>query len=607
MKRLFLIFILFNFHTLLAQSLSIAVLSSPDVSNYSSAELDSLTNYINYKSNADLIILIGNLIDDYQSVTKIKTFSDKINKDLLFLPSARNLSKINSILTMPEIFNDRFDLKLDKFFLLGTSPLIPFKNYRHISGEFFNWLSETLDTISLSEEIYLFLPEPVNNLADNWKEMLKIISSKNLKLIVCGNSSRTELNNIYGYPVLNLENFKSVKSNKWELPEIQITKDSIIIQYGKLLEVIDKTIELTKEKIEIDTNSLPDSTIVFKAYLENDLYSRPIYYNNKLFIADASGILTCRDTNGDILWDYDLNGDIHGSITMADRTINAVTFQGDLQSVSLTGEQFQSIGFNEYITTSLLPIDYEGNKELMIPKVTKSKKALVFGTNEGKVYCYDLETLQEYWVNDISDDAINDNLIIHDNKIFYTSDDGFLYCIDARTGLFIWRWKYKKGIELSNSELIITSNSIFAVADDGQLFCIDYLLGKLNWYRDKYKLRKELSLSSDGKYLFSFNDEKILVFAVNTGNIIKEIKLDQKINFHAFPPLYLNDNMYILAVDGIIYVWDGNKKIKRIFSSGNAPILSMSVLNDSNILISTTDGLIFNLNLNKLVNWNEKF
>ncbi len=602
MRRLFLIIILFNLNTLLAQRLSIAVLSSPDFSNYSSAELDSLTNYINYKSKIDLIILIGNLIEDYQSATKIKTFSDKINKELLFLPSARNLSKINSILTMPEIFNDRFDLKLGNFFLLGASPSIPFKNYRHISGEFFYWLNETLDTVSLSEEIYLFLPEPVSNLADNWKEMLKIIASKNLKLIVCGNSSRTELNNIYGYPVLNLENFKSVKSNKWELPEIQITKDSIIIQYGNLLEVIDKTIELTKEKIESDTNSLPDSTIVFNADLENDLYSRPIYYNNKLFIADASGILTCRDTNGDILWDYDLNGDVYGSITMADRMINAVTFQGDLQSISLSGEQFQSIGFNEYITTSLLPIDYKGDKELMIPKVTKSKQALVFGTNEGKVYCYDLETLQEYWVNDKSSDAINDNFIIHDNKIFYTSDDGFLYCIDARNGLFIWRWKYKKGIGLSNSELIITSNSIFAVADDGQLFCIDYLLGKMNWYRDKYELRKEISLSSNGKYLFSFDDEKLLVFDVNNGNTIKEIKLDPKINFHAFPPLYLNDNMYILAVDGVVYVWNGNKEIKRIFTLGNSPILSMSLLNDSNLLISTTDGQIYNLYLNKLVN-----
>jgi outer membrane protein assembly factor BamB len=597
MKRLFPMLILLSAYALSAQSLNVAVISSPDLSS----GLDSLTNYINYKSDADIVILLGDLTGEDQSVNKIKTFLNKVNKETLILPSADNLSKLNALLEMPEIFNDRFDLKAADFFLLGVSPIIPFKNYRHFSGEIFNWLNETLDTISLSDEIYLFLPEPINNTADNWKETMKLIASKNLKLIVCGNSPQTELTNLYGYPALNLENFKPDKSNKWEITEIRITADSIIIRSGKLLEVIDKRIEVSKEEIEIDTDNLPDSAIVFKTRLENDLYSRPFFFNNKIFAADAAGILTCRDTTGEILWDYDLNGDVYGSITIADRTLNAVTFQGDLQSISLTGEQIQSIGFNEYVTTSLLPIEYSGDKELMIPKVTNSKKALVFGTNEGKVYCYDLETLQEYWVNDISKEAINDNLILRENKIFYTSDDGFLYCIDARTGLFIWRWKYRKGDNLSASDLVISSKSIFVVSDNGQLFCIDYLLGKLNWYRDRYKLRKEISLSGDGKYIFSFDEENLYAFAVHNGNTIKEIKLDQKIRFHAFPPLAIKDNRYLLAVDGIVYLWNGDKNIERLLSVGNSPIIGVLPLSDSNLLIATADGAIYNLNLNKLV------
>ncbi|MGK9367623.1 PQQ-binding-like beta-propeller repeat protein [Melioribacter sp. Ez-97] len=601
MKRLFLLLFLFSAYSLFAQSFNVAVISSPDLSNYTESELDSLAAYINYNSSADIIILLGDLNGKDQPVNKIQTFINKINKETLILPSANNLEKLNALLEMPEIFNDRFDMKAGNLFLLGVSPIIPFKNYRHFSGEIFNWLNETIDTISLSDEIYLFLPEPVNNTADNWKEFMKLVASKNLKLIVCGNSSVTELTNLYGYPALYLEKFRPDKSNKWEAAQIRITTDSIIIRSGKLLEVIDKTIEVTKEKIGIDTISLPDSAIVFKSQLENDLYSRPAFFNKKIFTADAAGILTCRDTTGDILWDYDLNGDVYGSIAIADRTINAVTYQGDLQSISMTGEQIQSIGFNEYITTSLLPIDYSGDKELMIPKVTGSRKALVFGTNEGKVYCYDLETLQEYWVNDISKDAVNDNLIIHDNKIFYTSDDGFLYCIDARTGIFIWRWKYRKEDNLSNSDLIISSNSIFAVSNDGRLFCVDYLLGKLNWYRDRYNLRKEISLSSDGKYIFSFDKENLFAFAVNNGNTIKEIKLKQNVRYNAFPPYSIDDNSYIMAVDGVVYLWDGYKKIERLFSLGNSPLLSVSRLNGSNLLIATVDGAIYNLNFKKLV------
>ncbi|MDH7605877.1 MAG: PQQ-binding-like beta-propeller repeat protein, partial [Melioribacter sp.] len=491
-------------------------------------------------------------------------------------------------------YDDKFAIRFNNKIFIGLSPIIPLTNYYHYITENINWLNETLDTLKLSDEIYFFSPVQFDVKVDNWKTLLTNLSGKNLKLMINGNATKTELRNLHGYSILDVQSSQHTNKKIFDFVLIEISDDSVKIfdNTKKIITAFDKTIDIPKEKIDIDKLQAINSDILLSINLNSTMLKSCSYWNNKIYTFDYSGLISCIDTTGKVKWEFDANGNIIGKPIIADMMIATATFQGDLISLSaISGEQFQSIGFEDYITTDLLAINYNGDKELMIPKLSQSTTAVVFGTSSGKVYCYDLETLQEYWSNNYCKEMISSNLLYVDNKIFYTSRDGFLYCIDARNGITIWRWKEKANTDLSYSQLLSDGKKVFVISQEGILYAVNLLLGKLDW-KINNQFFQNFGLSENKKMIFAESqNNEFMIISADKGKIERKIKTD--INFlNSFSTPVEIDNKIFWSGNGFINYFDSKFNSVKNLYLGTAPIHPVEKISSNKYLTSNIDGTI---------------
>ena len=193
-----------------------------------------------------------------------------------------------------------------------------------------------------------------------------------------------------------------------------------------------------------DSLSSIQSKIDIKVKIETNSASllEPIFSNSRIFITDKNGFIACYDTLGNLLWKNDSFGNIISLPAEVDEYLVSGTSNGDIIELkSSSGTQVQSIGLDDSITTGITQTNYNGDNELAVQKSTNSKAAIVFGTASGKTYCYDVETLQEYWHNTDAHKKIRFNPVITDTKIIFSCMDGYIYCIESGNGLMTWRWK----------------------------------------------------------------------------------------------------------------------------------------------------------------------
>lgn len=604
MKKIFFAFILLSFTICYAQKVKLAFVSNPSIDkNKNTSLLDSLIKKLNIIEDLDFVIITGNLTSSgaEKEFLMLKSSLNNLTKPYYLLPNLRDLSDANGWLYYNDLFEDKFAFKNNEKFFVGLSSSLPFTNFNHYTLENLDWLNEALDTIKQNEEIYLFTAEQFENSANNWKIYLNQFSNpfgnskKNLKLIINGNCKKTALRNLLGYTVLDVSPSFQYDKKLFDFILIEISNDSVKIfnNTNKIITAFDKSIEIQKEKIEIADIQSFNSDILMKTSLNATMLTSCNYWNEKIYASDQSGLISCIDSTGNVLWEYDANGNIYGKPAIADRMIAVATFQGDLITLSaVSGEQIQSIGFDDYITTNLLIIDYKGERELMIPKLTQSNSAIVFGTASGKIFCYDLETLQEYWVNDYCKEMITSKLFYIDNKIFYTSKDGFLYCIDSRTGVTIWRWKEKANSDLSYSNIISDGKRIFVVSQDGILYAVNLLLGKLDWKIENYNFLLSIGLSKNKKYVYAESkNNKFLIINTDKGKIEKEIKVDETF-FLSFSYPIESEKGIIWGNNGFVSYFDAKYNPVKSLFLGYAPLHPIEKISENKYLVSNIDGTI---------------
>jgi len=596
MKKLLIILCLI-YNTSFAQRINFAFLSAPLIDKSGNNSIfDSTISKINKIENLDFIIIAGNLTSSgsEKEFLMLKSLLNKLQKPYYLLPALNDFKNAKGWIYYQENYDDKFAIRLNNKIFIGLSPVIPLTNYYHYITENFNWLNETLDTLKLSDEIYFFSPVQFDAKVDNWKTLLNILSEKNLKLMINGNAAKTELRNLHGYSILDVQSPQNTNKKIFDFVLIEISEDSVKIfdNTKKIITAFDKTIDIPKENIDYYKLQAINSDILLNINLNSTMLTSCSYWNNKIYTFDYSGLISCIDTTGKVKWEFDANGNIIGKPIIADMMIASATFQGDLISLSaISGEQFQSIGFEDYITTDLLAINYSGDKELMIPKLSQSNTAVVFGTSSGKVYCYDLETLQEYWLNDYCKEMISSNLLYTDNKIFYTSRDGYLYCIDARNGITIWRWKEKANTDLSYSQILTDGKKVFVISQDGILYAVNLLLGKLDWKIDN-QFFQNFGLSENKKIIFaeSRNNEFILI-STDKGKIERKIKTD--INFlNSFSTPVELDNKIFWSGDGFINHFDSKFNSVKNLYLGSAPVHPVERISSNKYLTSNIDGKI---------------
>ncbi len=606
MKNLFLILLLSSF-IIHGQGKNIALISNIESGNNDNLQkLSILIDSLNNRNNIDYLIITGNL--SYSNDDNDYVLLNELLNTLKF-PYAI-LTGSNDNKNFPYDWTEYFDkiegdnllIENEQFLITGINSYLPYSKYPHFSIENLKWLGSILKENGKNRSIISIAPVPTTSEISNKDSYLSILKNNNTKILISPAHEKSSSEIIEGIRTIFLqEGFIDSKGNIFYYL-MSLEKNSA--SFSKItLEGIEEKIDNIDLSIDIsasEVKSAPQEEILSDRILQietnSSTYSRPIRTKDKILSFSEEGIISCYDTTGRQKWDYDSYGNSLSSPVSENGIITIANLNGDLSSVSqLDGEQIQTIGFSEPIITDLLTIEYKGDKELMIPKLTKSKTAIVFGSISGKLSCYDLETLQEYWVNNSAKGLILNKPLDIDNKIFFTSRDGFLYSIDSRNGLMIWKWREGNNNNVTDGSPITDGTKIFVLSEDGTLSAVDLLLGKTEWKLSKHNIIDKIAISLDKKNIFAkSNDNKILIISCNKGTIVKEIKLN--FNLDDYPSdIVQNGNAVYFSSGENLYSIDNKYKVNKIFSNENGVINYLELFNNK-IMISDLNGRITIIN-----------
>ena len=220
---------------------------------------------------------------------------------------------------------------------------------------------------------------------------------------------------------------------------------------------------------------------------------------------------------------------------------------------------------------------------------------MVAGTNNGNLYCYNLETLEPVWTNQISNDAIRAPIVYSENKIFFQDKEGTLYCLSSDNGLLIWKisssqggWKNKSGN--SKTDIVVVNHNLFLTDEAGNLFCVDALLGTNNWNIKNIDSNGSIRLNKKSELVLPTAKNKVIIVSPKLGKVTSEIQLAVDIKSAEIADLQIiGDNTIIGFSDGWVYRIKPKQIPEKIFRGGTAPIVSLTNVN-GDCLVTDYDG-----------------
>jgi outer membrane protein assembly factor BamB len=334
------------------------------------------------------------------------------------------------------------------------------------------------------------------------------------------------------------------------------------------------------------TYQAPDSTVQKIWEINNDTTasSNVIISNNNIFYTLDDGLVYCYDFSGNEKWVAEVFGSIkNNSVQYKDLVLTATT-SGDLYSInSNNGDIIQVIGVSENLTTdlSLIKLTTTGVESI----------GIVFGTEAGNIYCYDIFSFELIWKIKLSPQPLISNPLIIGDKILFKDSASSIYCVNAKSGLLIWKYEFNQKAVNNNSLIQADEKYIYTLSSNGEVSALDLMLGKKLWSVKIPNVITQIFLSIKTQNLVLLKRDGELIFiSTKDGKEIKKISLDKE-DLTSFCYYDLNDYSLIALSDGSVYRIDDKTTFKKLLSDdNNIPIISIGIISENKFIISTING-----------------
>lgn len=371
-----------------------------------------------------------------------------------------------------------------------------------------------------------------------------------------------------------------------------MNKNLIIITFILLLSssqtIIGKFIKDNSVEPADTLFQIQDSTInkVWEIDLNTSTSLEPLFSDNQLFSPSDDGLIYCYDINGNKKWITEITGNITSNIVRFKDLVLTATTQGDLYSINANnGDVVQVMGIGEKITTNLLLIDFLNANIL--------SEAVVFGTDKGNVFCYDIFSFEMVWKNNSSDAPLISNLIQLDDKLIFKNNSSTLYCLNSKSGVLIWKYNLlSKDISLNKSSILSDGKSVFALSNNNEIFSLDVLTGRKNWSTKPLDVLQQIYLSYNKQELILLNRKGEFIF-ISSGDG-KELgkAIIKNENLSGFNCANAPGFSIISTSDGTVFKIADNYSLKELLKFSNSDLLSIKALSEKQFIISTYNGKI---------------
>ncbi len=602
-----LLFIIFSVIILVkpgfSQSYSYAWINDVQIGLPGSAyDLRGIVEDINNRRDIKFAVLTGNLTyegTDAQ-LEQAKKILDSLSVPWHVIPGRRDLEYSQSAGVM---FNRLFGSENFSFEYNGTEHIGfnagLFRNpYGHASVENLNWLDSILTIVPKNREIIMYLSFPVGSGIDNWYEITNKLAGYGIKEFIVSNPE-IKANRLTGSNGINSAESKTSRGNKSRMYTLVSENADSIFFYAV---ANDKKEDLwgtlkkdTSVYTEIDSVRFKDysgnagskkASLIWRKELKQTPASPVITDNNRIYATAAGGNIYCLDSTGNNLWKYSSGESFAGSPVLTDGNLIAGSLSGDLISLDAkTGNVVQSIGLSIPITSQLIIVKGEYNGE--------KTSGVILGTSKGDLYFYDASTFEMIWENHYAKGAIYTKPLLAGNRIIYGGGDGFLYCIDARSGIINWKWQDNPGqTGPFLCDPVSDGRNVYIVAPDKSLYAVDLMLGRTVWKKD-YDALQAVGITGDKKsLLIKSRDNYFYIVSASGGRLERKVETGTGEDLLPNTPAASEKGILFCSWNGDIYLIDKNYKPVKLFFMGNSPLQNIVNFRDNKFIASNKDGRI---------------
>jgi len=580
-------------------------IGAPEADN----DLRLVVNDINTRNDIKFVVVTGDVAEKGRNteLELAKQILDSLKLTYYIFPGNHDTKWSESGCTkFVELWgNDKFQFEFQNVKHIGINSGIPWRGGGgHVSVESLQWLENTLKQTSTTKEIIFYTHHALDGDVDNWFSVTNLLANYNVKSIFIGHGHTNRLMNFAGIPAaMGRSTLSEPKFPGYTL--IDLTKDSIKLFEVKVDSIPQMWGSIPRNQRNQVTNV--DSTqflkysnkaeVLWQKNLEKSFSTSLLVDSNKIFSSSIDGDLSCYDLKGNLIWMSNLGRTIFSRPAIADKIISVATIEGDLITInSENGEIIQTLGMGEALTSQLVITDLEYNGEIV--------KGIIAGTSSGKIYCYELKSLELIWENNSASAMIETLPLVIEDKIIFGSWDNYLYCLSKATGSLIWKWTENKNFYYSPAACwpVSDGKNVFVSTPDKFISAVDLSLGTTVWRKKDFNSWESIGISEDKKKIFVKSIlDKFYIVSASDGKLIKEVKVGYSLDTMPNQPIDWNRNIIFGTKDGKIYLIDKDYKMHPLFFMGTSRLHSVQHITENTFAASNMDGkiLVFKINLSE--------
>jgi outer membrane protein assembly factor BamB len=218
--------------------------------------------------------------------------------------------------------------------------------------------------------------------------------------------------------------------------------------------------------------------------------------NTGVFALDSAPLL------GELAWRFETGGEVHASPVFADGVLYAASYDELLYAIDAqSGAQLWQAGLPErtdssplvtqdsiYIGTlaGLMVFDLQtGALRFGVPNVGYVRSSplvlngtIYFGSDDGHLYALDAATGDQKWAFP-AESRISSSPAIWEERIIFGDESGMLYALDAATGAELWRFPTEQPI--FSSPAVSAAGVVYFGGLDGAFYALQAFSGDLFW------------------------------------------------------------------------------------------------------------------------------
>jgi outer membrane protein assembly factor BamB len=222
-----------------------------------------------------------------------------------------------------------------------------------------------------------------------------------------------------------------------------------------------------------------------------NLYSSPVVYSGKLYVANDKGVLDCINvSSGWEDWWIMANDGFRSTPAFKDKTIILGCMNSYIYGISTVGKQLWAVeDFGPITSSASIAGDRffigsdsgtiscrnvsDGSliwKESLSGKVFSTpatkNNCVFFGSTNSTFYCYGFDGKKKW--SFVTGGPIEGSCTLEGNTCYFGSNDGYVYALDQATGKLLW--SYKTGGRIQNTP-IVAESGLWVYSSDGFLHC----------------------------------------------------------------------------------------------------------------------------------------